>query len=372
MSSKKISLIQAFLLLLITTAVTNQTLVIPLVLGVAKRDAWISVLLSATPGFILIFVMKVLMNSTSNESIVSWVRTHFGSFAGWIIKLAFLAYLFGTSLVTLKDTTNWVDATFLPETPRVLIAATLTLLCFFAANAGFWSITICAGILLPFFIILEIFLLVTNLQYKNYLYVLPLMEKGLGPVIHGAVFSTHGVLEIIILLLIRQHLQQKVKTSFLLVYVIVSIGLILGTMLDIITNFSPNEVAVQRYPTFEQWGLVSLGKNISHLDFLSIYEWLSGSFIRISLCMYLIPEVLQLRSRKSHRITLISMTIIMLIVPIFPISDPTFVNFLRDWYYPVTLALIAGVMLLLILFAAIYRLRGRGRENHAANPNTTH
>ncbi|MCM3628422.1 endospore germination permease [Paenibacillus glycanilyticus] len=371
MNTFKISLVQAFLLLVITSAVTNQSTLIPLILKVSGRDSWISVVMAIVPGVILVLMLQFIMNATKNESIIPWVKRHFGSFAGWMVALPFIIYLLSDGLITLKDTTNWVDTTFLQETPRFVIAASLTMLCYLAAQAGFWSITVCAGVLLPFFILLEIFLLLVNLQYKNYQYVMPVLENGFAPVMQGSLFSTHTVMEIVILLLIQHHIQTKVRPGFVLLLVVVQIGLVLGTLLDIITNFSPGEVALQRYPTFEQWGLVSLGKNVAHLDFLSIYEWLSGAFIRLSLCMYIIVELFHFKGRRSRTIALLSLTLLILITPLFPINDPMFVWFLRVFFYKIALILVFAVLGLLLLFAVIVRVRERGNHGHVSKSNTT-
>ncbi|NIK71739.1 endospore germination permease [Paenibacillus sp. BK720] len=372
MNSLKISLVQAFLLLVITSAVTNQSTIIPLILKVSGRDSWISVVLAIVPGVFLLLILQFIMNSTKNESIIPWVKRHFGVFSSWMIAIPFMLYLLSDSLITLKDTTNWVDATFLQETPRFVIAASLTLLCYMAAQAGFWSITLCAGVLLPFFILLEIFLLFVNLQYKNYQYVMPVLENGMPPVLHGMIFSSHTVLEIIILLFIQHHIQSKVRPGFIFLLVAVHIGLVLGTLVDIITNFSPGEVGLQRYPTFEQWGLVTIGKNVAHLDFLSIYEWLSGAFIRLALCMFLIVELFQFKHALSRNITLLALTAFMLIMPLFPISDPAFVWFLREWFYPIALILLMGILCLLLLFAFIVRMRERGGQSHAVKRDPSH
>ncbi|MBM7566403.1 GerAB/ArcD/ProY family transporter [Paenibacillus sacheonensis] len=366
MNTLKITSLQAFLLLTITSAVTNQTTLIPLILKVAGRDSWISVIMAIVPGIILLLMLQFIMNVSMKESIISWVKRHFGSFAGWMIALPFMIYLLTDGLITLKDTTNWVDTTFLQETPRFVIAASLTLLCYMTAQAGFWSITLCAGVLLPFFVLLEIFLLLVNIQYKNYQYVMPVLENGYTPVLHGTLFSAHTVIEVVILLLIQHHIKTKVRSSFVLLLIVVQIGLVLGTLLDILTNFSPGEVALQRYPTFEQWGLVTLGKNVAHLDFLSIYEWLSGAFIRLSLCMYIIIELFQFKSRKAKKSALLVLTGLMLITPLFPISDPLFVWFLREKFYPFTLMYVFAVLCLLVMFAVIVRLRKRGGHSHAA------
>ena len=60
-------------------------------------------------------------------------------------------------------------------------------------------------------------------------------------------------------------------------------GLTMGPTIGAITEFGPIEAAKQRYPAYEEWGLGSIGRFIEHFDFLSIYQWLTGAFIRVGL-----------------------------------------------------------------------------------------
>ena len=45
------------------------------------------------------------------------------------------------------------------------------------------------------------------------------------------------------------------------------VGLTLGPLIGAITEFGPNEATKQRYPAYEEWGLVTIGRYIEHLDF---------------------------------------------------------------------------------------------------------
>ncbi|MFR9721672.1 hypothetical protein ACL00X_20305, partial [Aeromonas diversa] len=74
--------------------------------------------------------------------------------------------------------------------------------------------------------------------------------------------------------------------------------LTLGPTIGAIAEFGPFVAAKQRYPAFEEWRLVSIGRYIEHLDFLSVYQWFVGAFIRLSLLCFLTPDVLQISNKK--------------------------------------------------------------------------
>jgi hypothetical protein len=79
--------------------------------------------------------------------------------------------------MTLKDTTMWTYASCLPRTPQQVIAASLILLCGFAAYSGIRAIALSPGILLPFVIIFGDFVISgdTAIDASSLLYRKPLV-----------------------------------------------------------------------------------------------------------------------------------------------------------------------------------------------------
>lgn len=116
-----------------------------------------------------------------------------------------------------------------------------------------------------------------------------------------------------------------------------------------IVEFGPFVAANQRYPAFEEWRLVSIGKYIEHLDFLSVYQWLVGVFIRISLVTFLIPDVLQVTKRKASNQIRFFVLLCMVIICTLPISDSSFYWFLSYVFLPISaIGLFVFSMLLLV------------------------
>jgi hypothetical protein len=129
-----------------------------------------------------------------------------------------------------------------------------------------------------------------------------------------------------------------------------------------IAEFGPFEARELRHPAFEEWRLVSIGRYIRHLDFLSIYQWHSGSFARISLSLFLLLDLLAPERKKKIRIFwLVVITVSMLALVQLPFSDMQYLYFLRTIYLPgsllVSTAMLAA-LLMLVLISAIRKPKG--------------
>jgi hypothetical protein len=118
-------------------------------------------------------------------------------------------------------------------------------------------------------------------------------------------------------------------------------------------TYGPVESANQRYPAFEQWRLVTIGKYIAHVDFLALFQWLSGAFIRISLAIYILLDFCKPDSRLLKRFILFILLFILLGIAVAPISDMNFINWIKTRYYPYSFfaVLAYSILLSLLVFA---------------------
>jgi len=110
-----------------------------------------------------------------------------------------------------------------------------------------------------------------------------------------------------------------------------------------------------RFPSYEQWRLVTFGHFFEHADFLSIYQWLSGAFIRISLGLYIALDILGLTGSKRRHAALLLIAALLAFAGQFPVSDTVFDAVLSNLYIPGSLIFIAALCLLLAFIALTER-----------------
>lgn len=342
-------------MMLLSLGKLNQVVVLPPLLQEAKRDAWISVLLVLFPYLGWISVMYFIMKRTRQQAILPWLRDRFGSAASRSLRLVFVVYLIVISAITLKETISWTHGTYLPRTPEIVLSLALMTLCFSASRLGIQAIAIVAGILLPFFIVFGAFAISANLPRREYMILTPMLEYGWMPVLGGSLNVGGGLAELVIVLLLQHQLKDKIRFWVVALLGVFLIGFILGPATGAISAFGPVLAANLRYPAFEQWRLVSVGRYIQHVDFLSVYQWLSGAFIRISLSVYLVVELItdgKPSSAKQSIVWLSGLCLALVILVAMPFSDIKLLYFLKNVYLPTSLLLataVLGILFLLVL-----------------------
>lgn len=358
--NQSISALLLYQMIILCTGISNHVLLSPVLLQVAKRDSWVAALLSLIPAIAFTCLLYWTLRRTGQANIIDWLQQRFGTTIQLLVSVLASLYFLYISFYTIKDMTVWTSVSYLPKTPISAITLAFILLCFFAAKAGIRPIAISAGILLPFVVIFGLFVGITNLQFKHYPLLLPILTHGYGPTLHAALLSCGGLFEIVMILYMRHHVSTVIRLPALLFVLLILGSLTLGVLTGSISIFGPFAAADLRYPAFEQWRLVTIGKYISHLDFLSIYQWISGAFIRVSLMLFLIPELLRARTERERTIILLLFSVLLFGFSLFPLSDLTFFNQLKSWYFPVSLGM---ALLLTLLPLGLSWLPDKRKEN---------
>ncbi|MCP8970455.1 GerAB/ArcD/ProY family transporter [Ectobacillus ponti] len=352
MNQETISLFSLALMLIGSTGVSNHVIIIPMLLDASGRDAWLSILLS---GFSLLFFIPLLLlikARMNGERLLPWLQDRAGRPISYVFLAVFILYLFSLSVIVLKETMTFLSF-YLPMTPKLFIGVLLAGVCLYNTRHGISSVAWTSGILMPLVILLGFFVATANIPHKDFAYIKPYLEHGFRPVVNGLIYPISGYVELCFVLLLQQHTKKPIRSSFLICVGGVFLVLTLGPTIGAITEFGPFVAARQRYPAFEEWRLVAIGRYIEHVDFLSVYQWLTGAFIRLSLLLFLITDLLPAMNKRKK--TGLQMLLLLAITTLstWSIRDSGFYWFVSSIFIPYS----TGCMCLLIVLLALLSVR---------------
>lgn len=356
--NKNITPLQVYMTLYLSVSLTLHVMIAPFLLQAVRRDAWISAILAAVPLTIWILLLMYLVQKLNRTSIQTWLQMHYGKTVRWTITAVAWGYFFVSAFSSLFNTVTWVQVSYLPATPLQVSIVIILALCGIAAAAGIRAIAISAGLLLPFLIVLDFFVKGANVQLKNFQLLLPMLEHGWRPVISGIGYACAGIFEAIVLLFVQDHLSSNMKTGGLLIMNGLFIATLTSTLIESISLFGPFEAAELRFPVYEQWRIVKLGKHLSNSDFLSIYQWLSSAFIRISFSLFVLVDLLNMKQVKYRRWTLFIIVVGLFSLFQFQQNDILFLAWVKQFYFPISFYV---VIILTLLFACLVYLKTRRR-----------
>ncbi len=324
-----------------------------------------SVILALLITLIWILIILAIHKKTNRENIFQWLLSRSNK---WIVYTLIAMLVFSLMLMAvaaLRETVTWVNISLLPETPRIVTAFSLGLVCFLMANTNLKSICITNQFLLFFVVILGFFVAIVNMQYKDYSLLKPMFEHGYEPIFKGSIFPLSGFSELFLLLLIQDKIKEKFSYKQFAITAILLTSLTIGPLIGAIIEFSQGEAEKLRFPAYEEWELVSIGHFIEHIFFFVIYQWLTGAYIRISFVFFLIRELLSINNNKYSKYYYYAVFIIVEVLTLYPLSDFLYSKILFYVLLPYTAYFLLGFSCLLFLVITIAARKDR-RINHEA------
>lgn len=355
-----ISVLHVIFLSMTVIGLKNHVTIIPPLLQDAGRDGWMTVILATIVIFPWIFLLMYIHKKSKQESIMEWLLVTVGKRTTTIIRYVTAFFLLILAAFTLAETLQWITGTFLPETPLLLMLIIFTILCILLASTNLQTIVIVNALVLFWVVVLGFFVAITNIQVKDYELLLPFLEHGVSPILFALVYPASGFIELLLLLF----LQHKVKTPFkwyhFAIMLFILMGLTLGPLIGAITEFGPDEAAKQRYPAYEEWGLVSIGRFIEHIDFLSIYQWLTGAFVRVGFILYVAIDMLKMTGDRPRIWKVIAPPFFFMCASLFLMNEHTFLKVKGDY---LLLATFSFLFLLSLILAVIATISSKSLKN---------
>lgn len=349
MNGKLISAVHIYVLMIMSTGFMVHVLIIPVLLSTSNRDSWLSVIFSTIPfifWILLVFYLykKInrqadLLSLLSKKVKYKWIYT--------LLTVILGSYFLLVALITLKFTFIWAKGNYTLDTPDFVIIIMFALVCYFASSKGLLTISTIALLSLPFVSIFGFIVGIGNTPSKNYELLLPIFENGYSEFLQGIFYSCSGLFDTIFLLFLTPFIKNKLKANWLILTGIMLVCLILGPLTGALSEFGPHEAAKLRNPAYEEWRLLKIGEHITRLDFLSIFQWLSGAFVRISLSLFIVEKIFTYQ--KSAKWVLPTLYSILILGVYIPWDAHSFFLFLKNIYFPISLGVQIGILLLFLL-----------------------
>ncbi|MGD6903336.1 GerAB/ArcD/ProY family transporter [Bacillus infantis] len=347
------SRIQLIFVLILFIGISNHVLIMPHLLATGKRDAWICVLIAyaflLSWGCILYLIMK---KNPKRLFLFDWVKERAGRTVSRVFMSIFWVFIFTISAISFYDLIQSVHIYFLPHTPSIAVLLPFLLISAWSAYNGLKSIVYVSAVLLPIVWMLGVFVSLFTAEEKDYSYLMPVFTEGYPPIVKGTIIILGGSADLLVLLLLQHRLKKPLTGQNLFVLITILAGLILGPTMGCLSSFGPTLAANMRFPAFEQWRLITLGEYISHVDFLAVFQLLSGEIIRISLGLYLLTNMLKdypAFSNKKQMFVVVSL--LLGILTLAPVSDMWVQMIIGHFFYPAAFAFAVFITLALLIIS---------------------
>lgn len=359
----KLRFISIVYIILLSVGLFAHVEIIPFLLSTAKRDSWISILITILFLPLWIYVLYKVVAVVNERSIIKLLKDHASPFGYYILLMPFALYMLVCSFVTAKDIIYWSQLSYMQGFNSFTLAIVLLLLCLICTESGLFSIGLLSSILCPIVLFLGFFISFANVKKKHYELLFPMFTDGYLPMTKGLIYTSLPILELFIIIFLTPVLKKAVSRKQLFIVGFVILGLMLGPTMGAIVEFGPEQASEYRYPAYEEWRLITIGRYFSHADFFAIYQWLSGGVIRISLFIFITSRIFTKGAAKVKVVRMIYA--VLFIACIYPFDQSPFSTIIYQYFRPLSFLLLAIQMLILTLYIVKNNQKWSGGNNES-------
>lgn len=366
-----ISKSQALMLGITGITVTGHLLFIPVILGHAGRDSWISLLLAILPAILMGFIVALLAQRYPGQSMVEYSQLILGKWLGKFVVIIFLLYLFHEVSLAIRGFGEFYTSAVTPRTPILIYLVAILILAGYAVRSGLEVIARTNQAILVFLIPIEILASALTHKDKDYRNFLPILEDSFEPVIHGTLTLVGLYSSIFVLSMIFPFINDtKQLKRYSIVTMVILIIMFVGPITGVIAIYGEERGEGLYFPTFLILRDVQIGA-LQRLDILGILLWSLGSFGKVTVFLYAMSlGIAQLFKVDDYKMLVTPLAALLAIVSIINSEDLIGIyRFLKN-YYPYYATFVGLILPLVLLTISQFRKTGQKLEGRKSDDKT--
>ncbi|GAB7388765.1 endospore germination permease [Bacillaceae bacterium] len=346
------------------TILATAILIVPAITGKhAERDMWLSPVWASCMGFFTVYLAYRLHRLYPQLTLIQYCEKILGRIAGKLLGFLYLFFFLHVNGIILREYGEFVVGNFLTRTPMIVVIVSMVLVCVTAVRGGVEVIGRAAEVFGPVvtvFIVLMFLLLIPDLKLEN---MLPIMEKGIGPSLMGAIVPMSWFSEFFLVSFLFPFLADQEKG--LRWGMIAVFGVMLTLVLsNLAALFLLDELSGRlTYPVMTAARYISIAEFMEHLESIVMAMWVAGTFVKISVFFYVLSlGTAQWLGLSDYRPLVLPLGFLLVLFAIW--SSPTFssLSHFIGTSGPFYLALLQTFVPTCLLLIAILRSGRKGRK----------
>lgn len=284
--------------------------------SVAGRDGWIALLGPVTAfGLLVAFLVVKLGSRFPDKTLVEYAPLLLGTFLGKLVGLGYIFWLIHINGVVIREFSEFLVTAFMPETPEMVFHLTLIVLGAWATKSGLEVICRAAEWTFPIFLVSLLIIAVLTLPDADWSQLLPVMEGGIAPLIHGSLAPCGYRGEIILLLFFFPYIIQQHKTGLYLASSVIFMGIILGIVTMLATAILGILAETQVFPFMTLARYISVATFIERLEALILLMWVAGMTLKVAIWYYVaVLGTAQLFNLQDYRPVVFPIGLILMVI----------------------------------------------------------
>lgn len=350
-----------FFSLLFTFLIGTSAMLLPVVK--AGRDAWIAVLVAALAGIALFGLYAAVASMFPGKTLIGAARLALGPVVGTAVGTLYVWFFLHLGALVMRNLLELYATAIMLQTPVVVHAVVMVVL-------AAWAVTLGLEVIARTTELLTFLLLMATVTHDILVFgtpdlthlerILPILEKGLQPVIQGAIPALSFPFgEAILFAMIIHNLASPRKSWSIASRGMSVAGLVLSlVVLRNIAALGPDEIARQTIPSLTTLTMINLAEFVQRIDAVVVLVWTYAILAKFMIVYYVLASGLaELVHLSTYRPLVLPLGIILTALSIIVYRDFGEMASFATEGYPAYAFVFEIVLPVLILAAGILKTR---------------
>ncbi|PYI57335.1 GerAB/ArcD/ProY family transporter [Paenibacillus flagellatus] len=359
----KISAFQMAMMLYAMPIVTGVVLLPAITAKHAEQDLWLVPLIASPVGLFLVLIAGRLEALYPNKTVMEYSIDIVGRIPGKALGFVFLFFYLHLGGVVVRQYGEFVVGNFYLRTPMVVIIACTVFVCAVAVRSGLEVVGRCSETFMTLLVAMILAVAALLLPQMKPEHVLPVLERGIGPVVKGAASPMDWFSSFFALFFLYPFIKDKDKGRK---WGIISVVAVMLTMIvsNLTALFLFGEITADlTYPLMIAVRQISLAGFIEHVETFVMAIWILGVFVQIAMHYYVVViGTAQWLGLDEYKTLVFPIGLLLIVLSVWVAPDfQTLSRFLGTSFafYALTVRLLIPVLLLVI---ALLRKKREGKR----------
>jgi len=255
--------------------------------GHAKNDAWLAIILGIIISIPIMFIYARILSRFPGKDLYDILEEVFGKLFGRVFMVLYIWFPFHLGALVLRNIGEFISTIGLQEAPKIIPIIIFSLICCYAVKHGIEIIARCSSsfIVIVFFLLILLNFLTVNIMDTQNL--LPILENGFKPLLHGAFEAvSFPFAELVVFLMVFD----SIKSPQNIFKVLIKALLLGGALVTFVAArnimvLGAETAGTVYFPSYSAISRINVGNFLQRLEITVSIVFILSSFIKISICL---------------------------------------------------------------------------------------
>lgn len=349
-----------FYFLILALALSVSLFSLPsIIIGRAKQDVWIVILIALGIDVVVAIVLYVLGLRYPNQTIFEYSQEILGKYLGKGVGLIFAIFFLLMATIMLNTIVAFLTTAVMPETPKTVFYLVILLVSAYAVNAGLEPIGRLSELVAPLVVLCLLLSLALNINHVKLENLKPVFQLSLLKDLEYSLLpgSLYGIC-IIMGVFMAYHNKPKDTLKAKLGGVVTGTLLIIINLLIVIMVFGANLGSQLRYPLYSLAQVIEIGDFFERLEPMVMFFFIAAGFMSVAMLYYVSTlGFAQLLNRPDYKPLTPFIGGAIFIVSIIAFPNITTKDVFLKGLFPYLTLPVEGGLTTLLLMVSLFRHR---------------